>query len=41
MPEADTVVQMLLQAWEKNQMTAGHSVSVLDRMGAAAAPALP
>lgn len=40
-PETDTVIQVLLQAWEQNQMTASHVVSVLDRMGPAAAPALP
>jgi hypothetical protein len=40
-PEADTVVQTLLGAWENNDATANHVTACLHRMGPAAAPALP
>ncbi|MFI5754960.1 HEAT repeat domain-containing protein [Streptomyces sp. NPDC051569] len=39
--EADTVIRTLLEVWEKNEATAHHVVTFLDRMGPAAAPALP
>ncbi|WP_194924131.1 HEAT repeat domain-containing protein [Catenulispora pinisilvae] len=40
-PEAQTVIEVLLQTWTQNQMTGSFVVTVLDRMGPAAAPALP
>ena len=40
-PETQTVLEVLLQAWTQNQATASFVVTVLDRMGPAAAPALP
>ncbi|WP_328892029.1 HEAT repeat domain-containing protein [Streptomyces sp. NBC_00236] len=39
--EADIVVQTLLAAWEENDATGNHVLACLDRMGQAAAPALP
>ncbi len=39
--EADVVVRTLLAAWEKNDATSNHVLACLDRMGSAAAPALP
>ncbi|WP_393063386.1 HEAT repeat domain-containing protein [Streptomyces sp. LN549] len=39
--EAGVVVQTLLAAWEKNDATGNHVLACLDRMGPAAAPALP
>ncbi|MFJ3713691.1 HEAT repeat domain-containing protein [Streptomyces sp. NPDC090053] len=39
--EADTVIRTLLEVWEENEATAHHIVTFLDRMGPAAAPALP
>ncbi|MEV0749879.1 HEAT repeat domain-containing protein [Streptomyces sp. NPDC050273] len=39
--EADVVVQTLLAAWEKKDATGNHVLACLDRMGPAAAPALP
>ncbi|MFE9783309.1 HEAT repeat domain-containing protein [Streptomyces sp. NPDC005775] len=39
--EADIVVQTLLAAWEQNDATGNHVLACLDRMGPAAAPALP
>ena len=39
--EAPAVLDTLLQAWEQNSATANHVVACLDRMGAAARPALP
>ena len=40
-PAAQIVLEVLLQAWVQNQMTASFVVTVLDRMGPAAALALP
>jgi len=40
-PHAQTIIDVLLQAWDQNQATASYIVTVLDRMGTAAAPALP
>ncbi|MBB5773707.1 HEAT repeat protein [Nonomuraea jabiensis] len=39
--EARVVLDTLLQAWEQNPATANHVAACLDRMGPAAAPALP
>lgn len=39
-PEVQTVLEVLLQAWNQNQATASFVVTVLDRMGPAAIPAL-
>ncbi|MGW1885003.1 HEAT repeat domain-containing protein [Streptomyces sp. NPDC001970] len=39
--EAVVVVQTLLTAWEENDATSNHVLACLNRMGAAAAPALP
>jgi hypothetical protein len=39
--EAPAVLDTLLQAWAQNPATANHVVACLDRMGPAAAPALP
>ncbi|MFE9859154.1 HEAT repeat domain-containing protein [Streptomyces sp. NPDC005780] len=39
--EADIVMQTLLAAWEKNDATGNYVLACLDRMGQAAAPALP
>jgi hypothetical protein len=39
--EAPAVLDTLLRAWEENGATANHVVACLDRMGPAAAPALP
>lgn len=39
--EAPVVVQTLLGAWEKNDATSNHVLACLNRMGPAAAPALP
>ena len=39
--EAPAVLNTLLQAWAHNPHTANHVVACLDRMGRAAAPALP
>ncbi|WP_415953808.1 HEAT repeat domain-containing protein [Streptomyces sp. KLOTTS4A1] len=39
--EAPTVVETLLGAWEKNWSTSNYVVACLNRMGPAAAPALP
>ncbi|MFJ7497633.1 HEAT repeat domain-containing protein [Streptomyces sp. NPDC097727] len=39
--EAGIVMRTLLEVWEKNEATAHHVVTFLDRMGPAAAPALP
>ncbi len=39
--EAPVVLQTLLGAWEQNDATANDVLACLDRMGAAAAPALP
>ncbi|MFJ9459973.1 HEAT repeat domain-containing protein [Kitasatospora sp. NPDC101447] len=39
--EADVVVRTLLAAWAKNDATSNHVLACLDRMGPAAAPALP
>jgi HEAT repeat protein len=39
--EAPAVLDTLLQAWEQNSATANHVVACLDRMGPAAAPAVP
>lgn len=39
--ESDVVMQTLLAAWEKNDATGNHVLACLDRMGQAAAPALP
>ncbi|MGW6497979.1 hypothetical protein [Nonomuraea angiospora] len=39
--EARVVLDTLLQAWGQNPATANHVVACLDRMGPAAAPALP
>lgn len=39
--EASTVVQVLLTAWTENDATSNHVLACLNRMGAAAAPALP
>ncbi|MFF7249982.1 HEAT repeat domain-containing protein [Embleya sp. NPDC008237] len=40
-PETQTVLDTLLRAWEENSSTANHIVACLDRMGAAAEPAMP
>ncbi|MFC9705223.1 HEAT repeat domain-containing protein [Streptomyces sp. NPDC056943] len=40
-PEADSVVQTLLEVWEKNEATTRRIVPFLDRIGPAATPALP
>ncbi|MGE7386382.1 HEAT repeat domain-containing protein [Streptomyces sp. NPDC004126] len=40
-PEAAVVLPVLLEAWEKNDSTAGHTLECLRRMGPGAAPALP
>ncbi|WP_331738475.1 HEAT repeat domain-containing protein [Embleya sp. NBC_00896] len=40
-PETQTVLDTLLRAWEENSSTANHIVACLDRMGAAAEPAVP
>ncbi|MFE2867715.1 HEAT repeat domain-containing protein [Embleya sp. NPDC059259] len=40
-PETQTVLDTLLRAWEVNSSTANHIVKCLDRMGAAAEPAVP
>ncbi|MBL7497077.1 HEAT repeat domain-containing protein [Frankia sp. CNm7] len=40
-PEAPVVLDTLLQAWNQNPATANDVVACLDRMGPAAAPALP
>ena len=40
-PEAPAVLDILLQAWAQNPATANHVAACLDRMGPAAAPALP
>ncbi|MEU9040453.1 MULTISPECIES: HEAT repeat domain-containing protein [unclassified Kitasatospora] len=40
-PEAPAVLGALLPAWERNSATGGHVAACLERMGAAAAPALP
>ncbi|MFJ4185504.1 HEAT repeat domain-containing protein [Kitasatospora sp. NPDC089509] len=39
--EADTVLATLLAAWEKNGATSNNVLACLERMGPAAAPALP
>ncbi|AUY53820.1 HEAT repeat domain-containing protein [Streptomyces sp. CB01881] len=39
--EAEAVLPVLLEAWEKNDSTAHHVLQCLQRMGPAAAPALP
>ncbi|WP_224277526.1 HEAT repeat domain-containing protein [Streptomyces sp. LS1784] len=39
--EAEAVLPVLLEAWEQNDSTANHVVDCLQRMGPAAAPALP
>ncbi|MEV1005596.1 hypothetical protein [Nonomuraea sp. NPDC050202] len=39
--EMRVVLETLLQAWEQNPATANRVVACLDRMGPAAAPALP
>jgi HEAT repeat protein len=39
--EADAVVSILLTAWEVNDATSNHVLACLNRMGPAAAPALP
>ncbi|MER7577149.1 hypothetical protein [Streptomyces sp. NPDC126514] len=39
--EAEAVVQTLLTAWERNDYTASHVLTCLNRMGPAAARALP
>ncbi|MFG2406449.1 HEAT repeat domain-containing protein [Streptomyces brevispora] len=39
--EADNVIRTLLEIWEENEATAHHIALFLDRMGPAAAPALP
>ncbi|MFD3657804.1 HEAT repeat domain-containing protein [Streptomyces sp. NPDC058620] len=39
--EAESIMRVLLDVWEKNDATAHHIVTFLDRMGPAAAPALP
>ncbi|WP_406470245.1 HEAT repeat domain-containing protein [Streptomyces sp. NBC_01615] len=39
--EAAVVVQTLLTAWEENDATSNHVLACLNRMGPAAAPALP
>ncbi|MFJ4094188.1 HEAT repeat domain-containing protein [Kitasatospora sp. NPDC089913] len=39
--QAQAVLPVLLDAWEKNDATAGHVLERLQRMGPAAAPALP
>ncbi|MFB7619683.1 HEAT repeat domain-containing protein [Kitasatospora sp. NPDC056181] len=39
--EANTVVPVLLEAWEKNDSTTNHVLECLQRMGPAATPALP
>ncbi|MFB7126408.1 hypothetical protein [Kitasatospora sp. NPDC056273] len=38
---AEAVLPVLLEAWEENDSTAGPVVDCLQRMGPAAAPALP
>lgn len=40
-PETQTVLDTLMEAWKQNPATANHSVACLDRMGAAAEPAVP
>ncbi|WP_318212266.1 HEAT repeat domain-containing protein [Streptomyces sp. SJL17-1] len=40
-PEADNVVQTLLEVWAKNEATISRIVPFLDRIGPAARPALP
>ncbi|MFD6552014.1 hypothetical protein [Streptomyces sp. NPDC058398] len=39
--ESPVVVRTLLDAWRKNGATANHAMACLDRMGPAAAPAVP
>ncbi|MBO1413106.1 HEAT repeat domain-containing protein [Streptomyces sp. FH025] len=39
--EADVVLRTLLTAWEQHDATSNHVLACLDRMGPAAAPALP
>ncbi|MFJ9445383.1 HEAT repeat domain-containing protein [Kitasatospora sp. NPDC101235] len=40
-PETAAVLDALLPAWENNSATGGHVAACLERMGAAAAPAVP